>query len=735
MGLVVAAEDQRLGRPVALKLLHPDVHDPVGGQRLWREARAAAAIRHPSVCQIFDVGEHDGRIFIAMELVEGETLNGRVARGPLPLEEALELTGALLKALGAIHDYGLLHRDLKPANLMVTSHGLKVLDFGLARPALSPEAHDATRPGPPITMAGTIVGTPAYMAPETLEGGEASVASDLFAVGAILYELLAGQPAFKGATWMAVAHAVLHEHPPALAGGPAVAAVDRIVRRALAKAAQGRFSSAQAFASALSEVRPPGAHERVTVRAMRRLIVLPFRALRSDADTELLCTSLPEAVTGTLSALESVVVRSSLVAAKYGATPDPQALASGADVDVALTGTLFRAGEDIRVQAQLVEVPAGTLVTSCTVQSAAGSLFDLHDAVVRHIVDALRVHLTPGESDRLHRDAPASHGAYELFLRGNEMARDRSRIGDAMALYEQCLERDPGFAPGWAQLGRIRWLRSKYSDRDPSDGFRRAREALDRALALNPDLDAAHATAAQLEADSGESLAAMRRLLGRAVLDRAEPRIFAGLVYACRFCGLADESITFHYEARRLDAGVPTSVTQTCFQMGRYLECLETAGDDIGFIGPAALDALGRRDEAIGRLRGRLDQGVPVGGSRLLLVSLLAALEGDADRCLAAARQFDAQGFIGPEATAYLARQLVYVGAANEGLASLAQAVAGGFCHRAWFERDPWLDSVRGTPPFEAVLARARAAEQAAGGVFRAAGGDELLARPAGAGS
>jgi serine/threonine protein kinase len=727
MGRVVAARDERLGRPVALKLLRHDAVEGEGGRRLWREARAAAAVRHPAICQIYDVGEQDGHIFIAMELVEGETLTSRLARGPMPVGEAIDLSLALLDALSAIHGAGLLHRDVKPANLMLTPHGLKVLDFGLARPPAGLGVADETLARADVTMAGMLVGTVAYIAPEVISGGAGDQRSDLFAAGAVLFEMLAAQPAFRGATAIAVAHGVLHEHPPALTGAPAVGAVDRVIRRALAKDPAQRFDSAQAFAAALRAIQRPDASGGVTARAVQRLIVLPFRALRADEDTDFLCASLPESVAATLSALDSIVVRSSLVAARFGPSPDVQTLA--AEADMALTGTLFRAHDDIRVSAQLVDVPTGTLVQSCAFQHPARNLIDLHDGIVAHLVDSLRVHLSAREDARLRRDVPASQTAYELFLRANERARDRGRTAEALDLYGESLAADPGYAPAWAQLGRLHRLRAKYDRSDTAESLRQAREALDRALALNPDLDVAHGYYAQLEADVGEPRRAMVRLLGRAAVRQASAEISAGLVYACRFCGLTSESIAFHHDARRLDPGIASSVTQTYFQAGDYLRSLETAGEDVGYIGPCALDAMGRRADAVARLRARVEQGPLPRGARLLIESLLASLEGRRDACMALVQQFCDEGFVGAEAQAYLARQLIHVGACDEGLVRLDEAVRLGFSHVAWFERDPWFDPVRDRQAFGDVLARARGARAEAVVAFEAAGGDTLLAR------
>jgi serine/threonine protein kinase/tetratricopeptide (TPR) repeat protein len=725
MGTVVAAHDERLDRPVAIKILHRDVTSGTG-VRLWREARAAAAVRHPAVCQVFDVGEDREHLYIAMELLDGETLAARLARGPLTVVEAMDVALALLDAIAAIHARGLLHRDLKPANLMLTSHGLKVLDFGLARAPI--RAADAATTGD-VTLDGMLLGTPAYIAPEVLNGATPDARADLFAVGAVLFEMLSARPAFQGATPLLVAHAVLHDQPPALSGGPSVAALDRVLRQALNKDPARRFDSAAAMAAAVRNIRRPGTTTPVTARATRRVIVLPFRALRRDDDTEFLCASLPEAVTATLSQLDSLVVRSSLVGGRFGPSPDLDRLASEADVDVALTGTLFPVGGEIRMNAQLVEVPGGAVLRSSTYQAAARNVVDLHDSIVRNIVDGLADQLTAGEQSRLERNSPASQTAYALFLRGNELARDRRRLADAVVRYRESLAIDSTYAPGWAQLARAYRLSSKYES-SPADHLQLAREALERALALDPELDLAHSVYAQLEADIGQSRAAMLRLTRRAMRRGGAAEIYASLVYACRFCGLASESITFHHEAKRLDPATLTSVTQSYFQTGDYLRCLETAGDDLGYIGPAALDALGQRGDAIDELRTRLERGMPLSGGRLLVESLLATLLNDRRACLELVRRFLSEGYIGGEAKAYIARQLVYLGEHDAGLEHLARSVDAGFHHARWLESDAWFDAVRTSALFASIMDKARHESDLSRAAFEAAGGSDLLARP-----
>src|SRR5688500_5494738 len=233
MGVVYQADDERLKRTVALKMMLSVEHDETSRKRFWREARAAASVNHPHVCQIYEVGEDRGTLFIAMELLEGEPLSEHLRRGPLSVDQALPIALDMLAALGAIHASGIVHRDLKPSNVFLARHGVKLLDFGLARPSDPALAASAASAG--LTASGMVVGTPRYIAPEQVTGEGSDARSDLFAAGAIFFEMLAGRPAFDGRNMVEILHATLYEQPPALTGSPAIAAADRVIRWSLAK--------------------------------------------------------------------------------------------------------------------------------------------------------------------------------------------------------------------------------------------------------------------------------------------------------------------------------------------------------------------------------------------------------------------------------------------------------------------------------------------------------------------
>ena len=239
MGIVYAALDEQLERPIAVKVLrHDRADDPTARARFWREARLAASVNHPHICQLYDIGESDGQLFMAMELLAGEPLAARLNRGPVPIAETVQIALEVLAALEALHRRGITHRDLKPSNVFLTPHGAKVLDFGISLN----HTDDVTRQ--PLTSPGTI-GTP-----KMARGARnvATASADVFAMGAILYEMLAGAAAFEADTIHAIMERVLHADVPALAGSPAVAAADRVIHRALAKSPEQRYASAAAMA-------------------------------------------------------------------------------------------------------------------------------------------------------------------------------------------------------------------------------------------------------------------------------------------------------------------------------------------------------------------------------------------------------------------------------------------------------------------------------------------------------
>ncbi len=733
MGVVYAARDERLERTVALKTMSSLASDETARKRFWREARAAARINHPNVCQLYEIGEDGGELFIAMELLEGEALAERLRRGPLSVSETVPIGLGMMAALSALHAQGIVHRDLKPSNVFLTPHGVKLLDFGLARPA-DPARARSLGSAADLTRTGMLVGTPRYMAPEQVTGEAIDARTDLFATGAILFEMLAGRPAFGGRNVVEILHATLHEHPPALTGSPAVAAADRVIHRALAKRPADRPASADAMAEELRAVRGVEGDDTPTLaRALTRLVVLPFRVLRPDPETDFLAFSLPDAIATSLSGIGSLIVRSSAMAARFaGDAPDLKTLAAEADVDRVVTGTLLRSGDQLRAAAQLVEAPGGTLLTSHTVQSSLGDLFRLQDDIARRVVEALSLPLAGGGTSPTP-DAPHNARAYELYLRANELARTYDGLPRARDLYQRCLELDPSFAPAWARLGRCHRVIGKFIEGSP-DSDARAEEAFRRALELNPRLSVAHKFYAHLEAEMGQPQAALVRLLREADRHGNDPELFAGLVHACRYCGLYEQSIAAHGEARRLDPNVPTSLEQTILMTGDIERLLAVApppvlagvDDGIRVIG---LGLAGRRDEAHRALL-QMRQASRLPAFQSWIECLKAWLERrPADILVTIATLGPLRIMDDPEAIFQMGWLLCDLGEHEGGLDPLRRAVAKGYFVAPTLSGSRHFDALRSDPAFQRLLAQAEAGRRQALAAFREAGGERLLGR------
>jgi tetratricopeptide (TPR) repeat protein len=417
------------------------------------------------------------------------------------------------------------------------------------------------------------------------------------------------------------------------------------------------------------------------------------------------------------------------VAEKYGGeSPDLRRIATEAAVDAVVYGTLLRAGDQVRVSTQLVDAPSGTLLCSRAAKVKLQDIFALQDELAHEIVAALAAPLSGPEAAPPKQDVPANPQAYELYLRAHQVAYDSRLLETARDLYRASLDQDPNYAPAWARLGRVYRILARYEHGgDAREHLRLAEEAFRRALQINPDLTIAHNLYTYFEIEEqGRSIPSMVRLLERARARTSDPELFAGLVLACRFCGLLQASVAADQRARRLDPGVRTSVQYTYWLLLDWEKAMLYDGEHMRFVLHYTLPLIGREAEAVERYREQEESRLP-GIGRPIATASRAAIEGKRDECVAACRVILESNFRDPEGLMFTARNLARVGDVELALDTLERSVTGGFYCCSVLEWDPWLAALRGEERFATIQRRAADGRREAELAFLAAGGERLL--------
>jgi len=508
MGEVYRAHDGRLDREIAIKVLPPEfAREPERMRRFEAEARTASRLNHPNVVTIHDIGVEDGIAFIAMELVAGESLRERLARGAMAPREAVSAAAQIAEALASAHGAGIVHRDLKPENVMIASEGLvKVLDFGLARAEPVRSAATSSEDTQEfLSGEGAVIGTIGYMAPEQARGEKVDGRSDIFAFGAILYEMLSGRRAFRGATSLAVLAAILAADAPDLSALPenTPPSLATIVRRCLEKDMERRPSSAHDLALQLRDLPAGGSSPSGTARSASRgrrksidsVAVLPFADAGPGSDSDYLADGLTESIIHVLSELPKLQVMALSTVIRYRGK-DPLEAGQALGVRAVLAGRLTKHGDAVRVQAELVDSATGFRIWGDVYDRRMDDLLSVQDEIAREIGERLRFKLSGAERRRAARAPTRDPEAYQAYLKGRFLWNKWTTEGmkSAIAFYERAIEIDPGYALAWVGIADSYAVMGGIKAVAPADAFPRAKAAALRALELDPRLADAHAS-------------------------------------------------------------------------------------------------------------------------------------------------------------------------------------------------------------------------------------------------
>ncbi len=695
MATVYMARDLKHRRAVAIKILHPHLAASVELERFQREVAIAARLNHPRILTLIDSGAAHGFLYYVMPYVQGESLRGRLIREPrLPLPEALRITREVATALGYAHGQGVVHRDIKPENVMLHEGEATVTDFGISKALRS--GNEAS-----LTQTGLTLGTPAYMSPEQASGDEElDGRSDLYSLGCMLFEMLAGQPPFTGPTAQAIIVKRFTEPVPSIrAHRPEVSVVlEKVLFRALARNPADRFATATQLVQALAAVpdeNSPGADTTIVSPQQatgKSIAVLAFADMSPEKDQDYFCDGIAEEIINAITKVQALRVasRSSAFAHK-GKNQDIRKVGEQLGVSTVLEGSVRKSGTRLRIIVQLINVTDGYCLWSERFDRELEDVFAVQDEIAENIVRALRVVLTDQEKRAIDKPRTGSIEAYDFYLRGRQafnLLREKS-IQFARRMFARAIEIDPQFAPAYA--GTADCSSFLFMWWDPSRAnLEEAQAASRKALDLAPGMAETHASRGLALTLSVQYAEAETEFLTALALD---PKSFDAQYFYARACfqqGRNDEAAAAFQRAALLrpeDYQTPSLLAQTYSAMGKTAESrntrlqavriiehhLELYPDDTRalYLGATSLPYLGRTHEA------------QVWADRVV------ALDPD-----------------DPAVLYNVACTYSQLGLVDKALDCLEKATLYGAGHRPWVEKDPDLDPIRNHPRFAAILTR-----------------------------
>jgi len=599
MGEVYRARDTRLERDVAIKVLPESMlSDAQALARFEREAKLVAALSHPNILAIHDIGKDSGVSYAVTELLQGETLRERMNAGAVPLRKAVDYARQIARGLAAAHGRGIVHRDLKPENVFVIADGhVKILDFGLAKQRASGEEGGSSE-GPTVarTMPGTILGTVGYMSPEQVRGEATDHRTDVFSFGAVLYELVFGSPPFRAETEVESMAAILRDDPPALARrGATPAPLAGIIARCLEKRPEERFQSASDLAFVLGMFEETGAAEaseeretsatpsrrsavaaRATTSDSSRasIAVLPFRNMSADPENEYFSDGITEEIINALSRIEALRVASRTSAFAFkGKDQDVRGIGTELGVRTVLEGSVRRSGSRLRVTAELVSVADGYHLWSERYDREMQDVFEIQDEIALAIAGTLKVRLLAGEEGAIVSRGTEDFEAYNHYLKGKYFF-NRRVPRQAITEFERAIARDPGYAPAHTGLADAYCIFGFYGGIPTLDAFAKARAAASKAQELEPDSPETHLALGLVEHYYGWNFDLEDREFNRAIeLSPRSPAAHSWLGLKRAFLDDPVEARRHAVRARELEPlspNVQTNVAWSYFAERRY---------------------------------------------------------------------------------------------------------------------------------------------------------------------
>ncbi len=713
MGEVWRAVDTRLGREVAVKVITDRLAaDPEAVARFQREARAAAALSHPNVIALYDVGREDGVSYVATELLRGATLRERLAARPLDRKEALEVALQMGRGLAAAHARALIHRDLKPENVFVTEDGVvKLLDFGLARfeRPLTLGDEDDTVWLSSATQSGAIVGSPSYMSPEQVRGQALDARSDLFSFGAVLYEMLTGARAFDGATLAETMSAVLRDDVPSCRD----ARFDPILRQCLAKDIEHRFASAADLIQALQMAQAAGAAEHEPAIA-----VLPFTDMSQRKDQAYFCEGITEEIISALSAIPGfqVAARTSTFQFK-DANQDVRRIGQALGVNKVVEGSVRTSGDRLRVTAQLIDVADGYRVWSDRYDRQMEDVFAIQDEIASSVANALAGQL----GKRATSSGPSKHTgdleAYHLYLKGRHERYRTRNFAAALRYFEEAAERDPRYARARLGIAEAVILLGNNGMTRPRVALARAETELEYANALAAET--AESRAVECAVRTAQMKWSAAEAAGRRAIELDPHYIFGWTWLSLLLSGMGrfDEARALAERAVTVDPilQMPWTVVGWAMNAGRRFAEAEAPLKRALELHPTqrlalwnfgiAMVGLGRPNKAVAALE-KANEADPTRGSMLLgILAWTEAVAGRADdarRHLAELRELMAYAYV-PRYT--VAWALAALGEIGPALDEYERSVEEGDTFLI-YPLFPGYDPLREEPRFQAGLER-----------------------------